>query len=329
MRNTFFSKILFIFTARKKIAKIIQEYNPDIINLHTLFFPNYLLYKYINCKTIITPWNGDIVWHKYSKEYLFIKWSKKISKLVKENQIKKALNSSSLITYNSLIMKKRINELLKIKIPCEYVQLPGVDTRNWTPTKDKNLIRKELKLPIDKFIVLSSRQLGPIYNIDIIIKAAKILTKLDNNIIFMFIFHEDKKWIPRFRNLILESALNDKVLKIGHVDHDRMLQYYQASNVGVSISSKDSCSQSVIEGMSTGLPMIVGNIPAARDLVTDYVNGLLTPTRNEYSMVENILMLKSNSELRYYLSRNARACVIEKYDYYQNMNKMKNIFHSI
>ena len=85
MRNTFLSKILFVFTARKKIVRIIQEYNPDIINLHTLFLPNYLLYKYINCKTIITPWNGDIVWHKYPKEHLLIKWSKKLSKLTTKN----------------------------------------------------------------------------------------------------------------------------------------------------------------------------------------------------------------------------------------------------
>ena len=325
MGDSLLSKIFYVFTIRRKIFKIIIKYNPDIINLHTLKFPNYLFPKYINCKIVITPWNGDIMHYSYGKELLFIRHFKRLAKIIKEKQLKEAINTASLITYNSDGMKKRIRVLNDNNIPSKFIQVPGVKTNTWHMKKHKSALKNELGLPEDKFLVLSMRNLGEKYNIDIIIEAAHELSKIDKNIMFVFIFVDDIHKIMFLKD-ITKYKLDKKVKIVGQVSHNEILKYCQVCDVGVSISSKDSCPQSVLEGMSTQLPMIVGDIPQLRDLVKDNYNGLVTPCKDIDSLVNTILKLKSDINLAKKIGENARVTVMKKHDYYQNMNRMKKLF---
>lgn len=326
MGTTFCSKIRFLLTIKERIINVINSYNPDIINLHTLLFPNYLLPKHIECKIVVTPWNGDIVWYKYGKDLLFIRNLGKLAKVIRETQVKRALNSSTLITYNSPVMKRRVEELSDNSIPREYIQVPGVDTVKWVKAENMAAVRRELNLPEDKFIILSPRQLGPIYNIDVILDAARMLRKMDDNILFVFAFHMDKNKLRQLVNKISRHGLEEIVRIVGQVEHDRMLKYYQACNIGVSISSKDSCPQSVLEGMSAQLPMIVSDIPELRELFTGEVICLFTPCRAPELLAKNILTLLSDRDLMENLAKNAHNAVLTKFDYSQNMRKMHKLF---
>jgi hypothetical protein len=168
-----FTKIVTSLLLKRRVILYIENINPEIVNLHTLLFPNYLLSKEIKCKLVVTPWNGDIVWYKYGKELFLLKYVKVIAKLILEWHIKISLNKASLITYNSNIMKERIKLLLSNDIPTANIAVPGTDTNKWVKVDrfEKLIIRQELGLPNNKFILLSPRSLGSYYNIDIIIKA--------------------------------------------------------------------------------------------------------------------------------------------------------------
>ncbi|MCK4359517.1 MAG: glycosyltransferase family 4 protein [Candidatus Cloacimonetes bacterium] len=326
MENTLFSKVFYLFTIKRKVIITINNFEPDVVNLHTLLFPNYLLPKHIKCKTVITPWNGDIIWHKYGKEILLIRYIKGVAKWFKERQIKNSLLRSDLITYNSNAMKGGIKKLLYKNIPCEYVQVPGVNTKKWIKTEKKAYLRRELNLPEDKFIVLSLRQLGAIYNIDIIVEAAYRLSKIEKDIFFLFIIPVLGKHTKVFKDKVSKYNLENKMKIVGPVEYEKLVQYLQACDIGVSISSRDSCPQSVLEGMSTQLPMIVGDIPVMRELVKDNYSALLTPCRDVYLLVEKIIKLKNNKNLREKLAKNARETVLEKYDYNKNMKNMYQLF---
>jgi len=326
MGESLFSKIFYLFTIKRIIIKAIKYYKPDIINLHTMFFPNYLFYKNLKCEIVITPWNGDIIHYYYGKDLIFIRRFKKIAKMFRERQIIKTMHSAALITYNSHSMKKRVKEMLYKKIPYEYVQVPGVDTNKWVKSANKTIQRKELNLPKNKYLVLSTRQLGPSYNIDIIVEAAYKLSKINSNIIFLFVFHEDKKKRKKLTNIIEQYSLKDKVIIIGQVKYYEMLKYYQACDIHISISSKDSCPQSVLEGMSTQIPTIVGNIPELRELIKNNHSGLLVPCRDADLLVACVIKLLTDKELKDKLAFNGRKVVMKKYDYVTNMEKMERLF---
>jgi glycosyltransferase involved in cell wall biosynthesis len=329
MGSSIFSKIRYIFSIKAKILNIIDEYDPDVINMHTVFFPNYLFHNMINRKIVITPWNGDIIHYKYDKHLMWLSYIKVLAKMVKRNQIVKSLNSASLITYNSAIMAKEINRLLNKRVPCEYVQVPGIDTEKWIKAENKYTSRNLTGIPLDKFVILSSRQMGGIYNIDIIVEAAADLAKEEKDILFVFIVPVIDKHTKKFMQNISRRKLDGKVKIVTHVPHSMMLNYYQASDVGISISSKDSCPQTVLEGMSTKLPMIVGDIDVLRDLVKDNYGGLLTPCRDANALKKNILKLKNNAVMRNDLGEHGREIVVKYHDYYANMAKMETLMDNL
>ena len=320
-------KALEIFTLKAKIIRIIDTLDPEIVNLHTLLFPNYLLTRHIKCKVVITPWNGDLLWYKHGKELLFIRYINLIAKGIKEIQIKKSLNKANLITCNSYEMEKRVLSLIQKDIPIANIEVPGIDTKKWTKVSkiEKFRIRKELNLPQDHFIILSPRSLGDFYNIDIIISTFHRVLMHDDKYLLILIYHSSGG-LNKLKKLVANYEIKENVFFIGKVDYEEGLKYLQSSDLSISISSKDSSPQSVIEGLSCGIPMIVGDIPVLNEIIINDYNGFIIPCRDSVSLAKKIIEIKENPELIEEITYNGIMKAVEKYDYFNNMSKMLELF---
>ena len=327
--NTFFSKLKYYFTIRGIIKRAIKEFKPNIINIHTVHFPNYTVPNYFEGKLVVTPWNGDILWHAYGKEFFFLQiLSEKITRKLKERRIAKVLSSASLISYNSEEMGKKCNNLLNSKVDLVKICVPGVDCSIWIKPDNKAVVRKKLGIPVDKFVILSMRNLSDFYNVDVIARSIKIVVENHRDILFVF-KHMDSQNLHDITEIVNKSKVADHVRFVGSVDYKQILSYYQASDIGISISSNDSCPMSVLEGMSCQLPMLVGDIPVTREIIENNVNGILVPCKDHISLAETILRLKENPELRERLGFNARESVVVKYDYSENMQRMLKLFNKL
>ena len=172
------------------------------------------------------------------------------------------------------------------------------------------------------------RNLSDFYNVDVIARSIKIVVENHRDILFVF-KHMDSQNLHDITEIVNKSKVADHVRFVGEVDYKQILSYYQASDIGISISSKDSCPMSVLEGMSCQLPMLVGDIPVTREIIENNVNGILVPCKDHISLAETILRLKENPELRERLGFNARESVVVKYDYSENMQRMLKLFNKL
>jgi glycosyltransferase involved in cell wall biosynthesis len=59
----------------------------------------------------------------------------------------------------------------------------------------------------------------------------------------------------------------DRVHIVGHVPYQRMVDWFQASDVCVSIASSDSSPRSVWEAVASGTPCIVADLPWVHELI--------------------------------------------------------------
>ncbi|MBI9035784.1 MAG: glycosyltransferase family 4 protein [Bacteroidales bacterium] len=328
--KSLWSKGKALFTLRRKLIHTIKEMNPDIVNLHTLLFPNYAITKHVKSKIVITPWNGDVLWYKYGKELLILKYFNRIAEYIKENQIKKSLNQANLVTCNSLEMEKRVLSLLDKNIPTARVQVPGIYSDVWTKVDEgeKLIIRKELNLPTDAFIVFSPRSLASFYNIDIIIRAFHIALQKDNRLILVVKYLASNN-LFELQNMVNDLDLQDKVIFVGKIDYVDVVRYFQVSDLCISISSKDSSPQSVVESLSCKTPVIAGDIPVLHELIQDGHNGFIVPCRDPQILAEKIVYVKQNKELMNQLAQNGRKTVLDHHDHYVNMSKMLNLFKAL
>ena len=99
------------------------------------------------------------------------------------------------------------------------------------------------------------------------------------------------------------------------VDHvDDVRPYLSQAHVVVLPSYREGFPKSLLEAASMGKPLIATNVPGCRDIVTDGVNGLLVPARDQHGLARAMLALAANPALRLAMGRAGRKRVKELFD---------------
>lgn len=184
----------------------------------------------------------------------------------------------------------------EFKIPREkYFKIPlGADETNFfqrhqkVQKKNPNLLKL---LFYGKFI--------PLQGISYIIKAAKILEK-NKDIEFEII--GSGQLSKSIRNLA--AKLDNKNIKfIDWINYRELPEHIQDADVCLGIFGSTPKAQrgipiKVYEALAMKKPVITGDTPAAREVFTHKVNAILCEIGNPEALVESIILLKENRELR-------------------------------
>lgn len=264
------------------LKRAVKDFQPDVIFLQTLLYPCYLTYflpKEI--PVIITFWNGDVTW--------WAKWNG-LERLLKKRIVVYGVQHSAAMTVNS---QSAFDACLNYGASPEKIHLiryPGVDLEHFKPASREEAKRR-LGIDAGK-VVLCPRGIGGYLNSDIIIEAAAAVIAKIPEVVFIFIsgVGDDAEW-QRHLEKATQLGISGRLQRHGLIPWESMPLYYQASDVVVSISSKDSLPNCMMESMACGIPVVMGDIPQIRDWVTDGVNGLLTPPRDPESLAKALLRL--------------------------------------
>jgi glycosyltransferase involved in cell wall biosynthesis len=103
----------------------------------------------------------------------------------------------------------------------------------------------------------------------------------------------------------------------------------RCADIGVLCSETESAPLTLLEGMSTGLPMISTKVGGVPEIIQDGKNGLLIPSKHPEELAEAILQLYKDQKLRRRLGENARKTVLEKYTAEKVVNQYLEIFESV
>jgi len=101
------------------------------------------------------------------------------------------------------------------------------------------------------------------------------------------------------------GALKDQVAQLGLMDHISFLGprsdiavILGASDVGLLCSHEEGFSNAILEGMASGLPMIVTDVGGNAEAVIDGQTGLVVPARDAQRLSDAIVRLAGDPELR-------------------------------
>jgi glycosyltransferase involved in cell wall biosynthesis len=95
---------------------------------------------------------------------------------------------------------------------------------------------------------------------------------------------------------VREMEIEDSVLFTGEVDDTAAL--LAAIDVSVLTSLKEGCSNSVIESMAAGKPVVATRVGGNPELVEDGVTGFVVPAGDAHAVARRVIELLSNPELR-------------------------------
>jgi glycosyltransferase involved in cell wall biosynthesis len=190
-------------------------------------------------------------------------------------------------------------------------------------------IGKNRKIELNKrpFTILSNRNLLPIYNVSLLIRALPIILKEEPRTKFLIAGDGSEK--ENLESEVENLNLGHSVQFVGRVPHKEMPNLLSQADIYVSTSLYDGTSVSLLEAMGSGTFPIVTDIPPNREWIVPGQNGFLVPVNEEKILAEKILKAIRNKDL-IERSRDKNFCLIkEKALWPVNIARTKGIYRIV
>lgn len=275
-------KMPFDWKQHKKVQKIIEEYQPDIIHGAvfegvTMAAINGWLKKVpvIIIEETSDPqnrsWKGDLLMKVFSRLANKVIG---VSKGVTEEYLKGKLNlsSSKAITINNgVAIPRRISE------------------------DELNVARMQYGISESDFVIGSmGRMLQDSHKrFSDLIKSFAVFA--ENKINVKLLLVGDGPELEGYRKLVNSLGIKEKVIFAGY--HSDVALHYQLMNVFALVSEREAFGLVLAEAMLNGLPIVATKVGGMKYIVEDQVTGFLVEPRNVNSISEKLVWLFSNSKL--------------------------------
>ena len=272
--------------------KLLGEFKPDIIHIHNEFgigMSGMLIAKVLRVPMVYTL-------HTMYDEYLFYVAPRNLISVTRKitHQYTKFLaNCASALTGPS----KKCEEYFKLCGVHKMVSLipNSVELDNFAPEKiseeAKQAFREKYNIPEDRLLVCFVGRIGPEKSVDVLLDFFAQTMKYEDGVTLIIIGDG-----PVREDLVAQAeklGISDMVVFTGKVPHPELPPYYAACSAYITASLTEMHSISMLEGMASGLPVLIRYDPLNADQTRDGENSYVYQTPEE--MADKLKYLKSLS----------------------------------
>ena len=177
----------------------------------------------------------------------------------------------------------------------------------------------------DCIAVISIRALEPIYDIATLIKAIPgVLVNYPTT--HFFIAGKGSEEV-NLKELSKSLGIDNNVHFVGNIPNDKLPLFFCESDIYVSTSLSDGgLAASTAEAMACELPVIITDFGDNSKWISNEINGYLIPLKSPDALAEQINYLIKSPDIRQMVGKNARNLIIEKNNYYREMEKVEKIY---
>lgn len=307
-------------TAYFELKKLIQEISPDAIHCNTPVggILGRLCGRRCHVKKIIYTAHG---FHFYTGAPLInrtvFKWGEML--LAHWTDAIITINREDYVSAQKLNLRKHGKKYY----------LPGVGIDTILGKKyyiKRNMIRpekrKELGIPLDKFVIISVGELNSNKNNEIIIRALAKVHISEIQYLMCGIGTEQRK----LELLADKLGIKNQIHFLGY--RTDIQELYQTADLFVMPSFREGLPRSLMEAMAAGLPCIVSNIRGNVDLIHNNINGILCDPKDETAFAKAIVNLFNNETVRTEMGRR-NLDIIEDFDLNNVIGEMTEIYKEV
>lgn len=213
----------------------------------------------------------------------------------------------------------------------EVVEVPnGVDVEMFSPELDNLEVRLENGVPVGAEVLLFVGALDRAHHfrrVDLLLQAVSQMHRQD---VFLLIVGDGDR-MCRFQQMAKDLGIWTKVRFLGKMPHEELPRVYAAADVLVLPSHlQESFGMVLIEAMSCARPVIASNIPGARSIVQDGVDGLLAEPGDLIDLQAKIeIMLSKTMSERQRMGAAGRRKVEERYTWEDIGERLEHIYTDV
>ena len=188
---------------------------------------------------------------------------------------------------------------------------------------------KNRKIELNKrpFTILSNRNLLPLYNVSLLIRAIPIILKEEPRTKFLIAGDGSEK--ENLENEVENLNVSYSVQFFGRVPHEEMPNLLSQADIYVSTSLYDGTSVSLLEAMGSGAFPIVTDIPSNREWILPGQNGFLVPANEEKLLAKKIIDAIRDRALLERSRKENLSLIEEKVLWSVNIEKIKKMYSQL
>jgi L-malate glycosyltransferase len=297
-----------------QVRRLARRIQPDVVHAHNAWGPGWYGAFIGIHPLVIHAYGGDLLPEQYRGR----------------PALQRVLTSWACKTADRVIVTGRhmIAASTELNIPRQNLMLlpRGVDLEHFRPGLDTADFRKKLRLEEATPVILSPRyQVNePLYNLETVIDAFAGVKEAFRGAVCLQLYDpagEEGK--EKLEQKAVERGLGKSYRLVPMVDNGIMPLLYNLADMVVSVPSSDGFPVTVLEASACGVPLVVSRLPYCSEWFEDGDNGLLVPVGETRALVNALLTLARDHELRRRIGIAGRRLVEERADYRRCMDALE------
>ena len=236
-------------------------------------------------------------------------------------------NSFGLLKF---IIDQKFCKKNKIKVLCNGSS-NGIDLNFFDPLKIKAKERDQLMFSLgikkNEFIFLYVGRLVRDKGINELVYAFKKILFNNKKFKLLLVGNFEEDLDPLKKEVIDEINLNPNIVYVGYQNDIR--PYLAISNCFVFPTYREGFPNVILQAGAMNIPCIVSNINGCNEIIKDSINGILIAKKNIQELIEAMLRISSNHNLRNKLSKNSRQIILKNFDQKSIWESLRNEYNML
>jgi glycosyltransferase involved in cell wall biosynthesis len=228
------------------------------------------------------------------------------------------------ITLNSHMQSELARECRispeRIRVVCN-----GVDVQRFRPLSNRDQLRQKLGLPENRFIIGNVARLDPVKNHQLIFKS--LAAARDNGICPLLLLVGEGPHRASLERQIHSLGLSSDVILFGY--SDLIPEILNCLDLYVQSSLYEGFSNTVLEAMACGLPVLATDVGGTSDVFTDGLEGYLLKSNDHQELASLIIRLARDQEHCYNLGQRARARAVNSFTVGAMVHQYQSIYKDL
>jgi glycosyltransferase involved in cell wall biosynthesis len=200
----------------------------------------------------------------------------------------------------------------------------GVDTDRFAPRPgDAARLRLEFAIPQDRVVIGSVGRLVPIKDHPTLLRAAERLLRAGRNV-HVLVAGAGPDLEKLKAQVATSEVLRERVTFVGATD--RVPELMNAMDVFVLPSICEGMSNTILEAMASGLPVVATSAGGNPELVENGQSGLLFSPSCVESLTQHLVRLTDDSELRTQLGKDARQRAVNLFSLSGMIQRYRDLY---
>jgi glycosyltransferase involved in cell wall biosynthesis len=298
------------FRMSRDLADVAANVAPDLIHAHWLPEFGWMAAREGLRPLICSAWGSDALLVRGLQRY----------------RSKQALEGADLVLASAAHVARASRDLASRDVPIEVVRW-GLDLERFAPG-DSKTARKRLGVKGDGALIVNVRGLRAIYNPVLLIEAFSLLLKSRGDARLLLLNPSGEDPPAMVTRAIERLGLSGAVMIRAVVGHDVMPDVYRAADVVVSVSSSEGSPRSVWEALACGRPVVVSDLPWARDELRPGREAVFVPLERD-AIADAIERLLDDRSFARRLSESGRESAVRELDPSLSAARIDQFYRSV